>query len=78
MKKLRLDLEALEIDTFAPEASESSQTGTVAAYIVTRDDACYTQDYRNAECVFGSDLQGHCSSVCYTAAYDCTADPQVC
>ena len=68
MKKLALNLEDLQIETFEPEARELTVN------------CLQTYDPHNYECVLLSpdEINGNCTPVCYTYAYYCTQDPEVC
>ena len=79
MKKLALNLEDLQIETFEPEARAWSESGTVEARELTVN-CLQTYDPHNYECVLLSpdEINGNCTPVCYTYAYYCTQDPEVC
>ena len=74
MKKLTLNLEALEIETFEPEASVEEQPGSVVAHQLSGNPVmCYTWNPQDYHCYFSAELGGRdCTPVCHT--YDCTAD----
>jgi hypothetical protein len=78
MKKLVLNVEALEVETFEADASEQ-KPGTVAAHELTPN-CLETYDPHNAYCVLMSpdDINGNCTPVCYTYAYDCTNNTDAC
>jgi hypothetical protein len=65
MKKLSLDLESLEVETFDPEAPLRDRSGSVAAYEVLP-----TYDPRNVHCYFSFmvDPGEACTPVCHTGA----------
>lgn len=84
MKKLMLNVEALEVETFQTEPSERS-SGTVAAHELsqlcqpTGSPACpASYDPRDVYCALQSPDGGggYCTPVCYT--YHCTNDPDLC
>jgi hypothetical protein len=69
MKKVKLDLESLEIESFEPQASFAEE-GTVVAYLPSHD-------VYDAYCVYRSPLyvnDAGCTPVCHTAAYNCTME----
>lgn len=77
MKKLTLNLDALEVETFESEAAAEA-AGTVAAHELTPN-CLETYDPHLAWCVFSdANPERNCTPVCYTGAYDCTNDPDVC
>ena len=67
MKKLRLDPEALRVDSFAPAADAGSRTGTVMGHI-TGADTCYLQYTCGKTCF---DLQT-CRAECQSGGFACS------
>ncbi|HYH81780.1 MAG TPA: hypothetical protein VEX86_18380 [Longimicrobium sp.] len=80
MKKLVLNVEALEVETFEADASEE-KPGAVAAHELTPA-GCPLPSYdpHDAYCVLQSPDGGYapCTPVCYTYAYYCTDNPDAC
>jgi hypothetical protein len=56
MRKLRLELEALAVDTFAPRAEEASESGTVKGHdlvdtgVYSCAFTCRCPSHHNTEC----------------------------
>ena len=77
MKKLVLKLDELKVESFEAD-SAPRRSGTVAAHELTP--LCLeTYDPHLAWCVFSDANPEHnCTPVCYTGAYDCTNNPDVC
>jgi hypothetical protein len=74
MKKLILTVEALEVETFEPEAV-NGPSGSVAAYQLSGDPIyCETWNPQDYHCYFSRELGGHCTPVCYTPVYECATD----
>lgn len=77
MKKLTLNLDELEVETFESDAA-ARQSGAVAAHELTTN-CLETYDPHNVYCVYSdANPYGNCTPVCYTGAYDCTNNPDAC
>lgn len=50
MRKLKLVVDTLEVQTFEPLLSAAREPGTVRANAVTTEDDCYTLDGPSCEC----------------------------
>lgn len=68
MKKLALSIEALEVETFEPVASEKGETGSVVAHLNSWNPyECVTYDPRDYRCYFSEELGGgECTPVCHS------------
>jgi hypothetical protein len=68
MKKLTLQVEALEVESFEPAVSEDSRTGSVVAHQSSWNPSdCATYDPRDYRCYFSAELGGHdCTPVCHS------------
>lgn len=74
MKKLTLKIEALEVESFEPAASEDARAGSVVAHQISGNPYdCATNDPRDYRCYFSADLGGRdCTPACYSGgAYPC-------
>lgn len=72
MKKLTLNIDALEIESFEAENSLGDRAGSVVAHLNSwNPNECFTWDPRDYHCYFSAELGGRdCTPVC------ATADPQ--
>lgn len=73
MNKLKLDLEALSVQSFEPEPRKQSR-GTVVARETTWDDSCACEpsiDYPVETC--GLTCYTNCGSECWSRCGTCTA-----
>lgn len=81
MKKIVLDLDALEVESFETEKPAGAELGAVAGYQLSGNPACPTYDPLNVRCAFSRPLEpgNVCTPVCI-ASIHCviTADPAGC
>ena len=67
MRKLKLEIEALEVESFAPEAGPED-AGTVRAYFTAYYELCYEGDTWQQSCT----CEPTCNAqTCYTCGTNC-------
>jgi hypothetical protein len=67
MRKLKLEVDALQVESFAPEA-EQEKAGTVRAYLTAYYELCYEGDTWQQSCT----CEPTCNAqTCYTCGTNC-------